>query len=110
ACAIPPLEPGGLRSRGWRDVVFRSPALRPLREPFDRFLLDARRRPRRALIELHSAVWERRGHPVPWIRAANGSLQVRRDIAMKTPPVEADWDLRWTVAHRLIGRTGWKES
>lgn len=108
--SVPRLEVAGLRSRGWRDVVFRSDGLRPLREPFDRFVRDAQRRPRRALVELHTAVWERRGHVVPWIRAASGTIRVRPDVAVKTPPAEGEWDLRWAVAHELLRRTGWRSS
>lgn len=106
--AVARLEVAGLRSRGWRDVVFRSAGLQPLRQPFDRFLIDAQRHPRRALIDLHGAVWERRGHNIPWIRASKGSIQVRPDIALKAPPAEGEWDLRWAVAHELVRRTDWR--
>ena len=102
------LEVGGLKTRGWRDVVFRSVGLQPFREPFDRFLIDVQRRPRYALIDLHNAVWARRGHTVPWMRVSNGRINVRRDIALKAPPAEREWDLRWTVAHELIRQTRWR--
>ena len=62
----------------------------------------------RALIDLHEAVWERRGHQVPWIRVSNGKISVRPDVALKAPPQEGEWDLRWVVAHELIRRTGWR--
>jgi hypothetical protein len=99
-----------LRSPKWRDVVFRSNGLRPFRESFDRFLIDSGSRPAAALIALHTSVWDRRGHVAPWIRASKGNIRVRPDIALKVPPVERDWDLRWGVAHGLIRRTRWRPS
>jgi hypothetical protein len=108
--AVARLEAAGLSSRGWRDVVFRSNGLQPLREPFDRFLLDAQRRPKHALVDLHGAIWDQRGHTVPWIRISKGSILVRPDVALKAPPAEGEWDLRWNVAHELVRQTGWRPS
>jgi hypothetical protein len=33
---------------------------------------------------------------------------MRPDIEIKVLPREAEWDLRWTIAHKLIHQTGWK--
>ncbi len=106
--AVPRLEAGPLRARGWRDIIFRSERLQALHNPIESFLADAGRHPRRALIELHAAVWKQRGHPVPWVRASKGKIIVRTDIGLKTPPAEAEWDLRWVVAHKLIRQTAWR--
>lgn len=106
--SLPVVQPGRLHQRGWREIVFHSPTMQNFREPFDEFLSEIGRNSRRAFIQLHAAVWARRGHPRPWIRLNNGKIQVRPDIAIKVPPPEADWDLRWTVAHGLIQQTGWK--
>ena len=107
--SVPDVPPGRLRHRAWREIVFRSATMQAFREPFDRFLSETGRHPKRALIQLHCAVWERRGHPVPWVRLSNGRVQVRPDIEMKLPPPEGEWDLRWRAAHRLISRTGWRQ-
>jgi hypothetical protein len=106
--SVQDVGPGRLRQGAWREVAFRSATMQGFREPFDRFLSEVGRYPRRALIQLHCAVWERRGHDVPWVRLRNGRVQVRPDIEMKLPPPESEWDLRWGVAHRLISRTGWR--
>ncbi len=105
---LPRIEVSRLRSRGWRDFVFRSPGIRAIREPFDRFLSEAGRRPRRSLIDLHRSVWEQRGHVVPWISLSKGSVRVRPDIALRTPPADFESDLRWGVAHRLLRETNWR--
>lgn len=102
------IDTGRLSTASWRVAVFRSNGMAPLRQPFETFLSSVSRWPRRALIQLHEAVWERRGHKVPWIRSVSGKVQVRPDIALKTPPLESEWDLRWSVVHELVRRTEWK--
>lgn len=102
------IDTGRLWTGAWRAAVFRSNGMAPLRGPFELFLSAVARRPRPALIQLHETVWDRRGHKVPWIRAVSGKIQVRPDIALKTPPLEAEWDLRWSVVDELVRRTDWK--
>ncbi len=78
------------------------------RDPFGKFLSEIGRNPKRALTQIHCEIWKRRGHPVPWIRLNNGKVQIRPDIEIKLPPREAEWDLRWAVAHGLIHQTRWR--
>jgi hypothetical protein len=102
------VQPRRLRQLAWREIVFRSATMQGFREPFDKFLSEIGLHPRRALIQLHCEIWKRRGHLVPWIQLNNGKAQIRPDIALKLPPAEVEWDLRWAVAYRLIGETGWR--
>jgi hypothetical protein len=102
------IDAGRLRQHAWREIVFRSTTMQGFREAFDQFLSEIESYPTRALIQLHCAIWKRRGHPVPWLRRNKAKVNIRPDIAIKLPPGEAEWDLRWAVAHRLIRQTSWR--
>lgn len=106
--SAPVVQTGRLRQHAWRELVLHSSTMQGFREPFSKFLSEIGHHPKRALIQLHSEIWKRRGHPVPWILLNKGKIQIRPDIAVKLPPSEVEWDLRWTVAHGLICQTGWR--
>jgi hypothetical protein len=104
-----PIVPASLtRSHAWLDECIRDRQLEQLGGAYRRFVRDANDKPQSALLELHRAVWESRGHEALWARWAHGKLHVRRSVSAASPPLDVDYDLRWENCRKLIQQTQWK--
>jgi hypothetical protein len=97
-----------LKDLAWLDSIRGADSTR---QAFVEFLKDVRGRPRRfgqALVALHQNVWRARGHEDCWIQTDGRRFSVRRDLrGTSRQQQRREWDMRWSICHKLIRQTSW---
>lgn len=105
---LKPLPVGTLRQGGWLQAALGKDAAS---HPITTFIKRAAMSggvARSALIELHEAIWCRRGHKDLWLWRLNDKVEVRPDIQCKATPAKREWEMNWQICHSLIRQTNWK--